>query len=63
MIAFKFQGRIELATNLTDQLLKLLPQGRSQLVELYEKAETLRASSIESTGQEEHNENYKALCR
>jgi len=54
---------MELANQLTDRLIQLLPKLRSELAGMYKSAQTLRATIVQSTGQEEHDENYKALCR
>ncbi len=54
---------MELATQLTNRIIQILPQRRSELAEMYKKAQTLRAAVVQSTGQEEHDETYKSLCR
>jgi len=52
-----------LAYNLTQQLIKLLPGGQTELVKIMESESKQRASSIKETAHANHDNDYKALCR
>jgi hypothetical protein len=52
------------ASELTQQLLQLMsPRGQTDLSNIFDATESRRAYTQESTGQEDHNEDYNALCR
>nr|CAH0104732.1 unnamed protein product [Daphnia galeata] len=49
---------------LTQQLLQLMaPRGQTELRNIFDLSESQRAYTQTSTGQEDHNEDYSALCR
>ena len=56
-------GNMGLAFNLTQQLIQLLPGGQTELINILESENRLRASFIKETAYANHDEDYKALCR
>ena len=58
-----YSGKYEMAAQITAQLIELLPGGQAQLAEIYEETEQRRMKAIESTGQVDHDDIFKALCR
>jgi hypothetical protein len=52
------------ASELTQQLLQLMsPRGQTELSNIFDAIESRRDYTQESTGQEDHSEDYNALCR
>jgi len=51
------------AFSLTQQLIQLLPGGQTELINILESENRLRASFIKKTAHANHDEDYKALCR
>ncbi len=53
-----------MASELTQQLLQLMgPRGRTELRNIFDATEFRRTYTRQSTGQDDHNEDYNALCR
>lgn len=57
-------GEFNVASELTQQLLQLMaPRGQTELGNIFDLSESQRAYTQKSTGQEDHSEDYIALCR